>query len=179
LLIIGAGTQGRTHLEAFRAGLGTSEVFIASRDPAKAQALTIHAVSLGMKATVVPDPYKAVGQASLIVTATTSASPVLDGSLKPNQMVCAVGSFKPEVAELSPRVFQDATVVVDLLESAQNEAGDIIQAVAAGAYSWERVKPLVSFAHQPQPLSGPVIFKSVGHAAFDLAAVRLMLTWYR
>ena len=31
LLIVGAGTQGRAHLEAFRAGLGVSRAFISSR----------------------------------------------------------------------------------------------------------------------------------------------------
>ncbi|HEX2728487.1 MAG TPA: delta(1)-pyrroline-2-carboxylate reductase family protein, partial [Rubrobacteraceae bacterium] len=49
LLIVGAGTQGRAHLEAFREGLGVSEVFISSRTTMSAEALTEHAKSLGME----------------------------------------------------------------------------------------------------------------------------------
>jgi ornithine cyclodeaminase len=37
LLIVGAGAQGRSHLEAFREGLGVSKVFVASRTPAGAE----------------------------------------------------------------------------------------------------------------------------------------------
>ena len=51
----------------------------------------------------------------------------------------------------------------------------MIQAVAAGTAHWEQVRPLLDCLQAPQPTSGPVIFKSVGHAAFDLAAARLIL----
>ena len=175
LLIIGAGTQGWTHLEAFHYGLGTSEVVIASRSPAKAEALAAHARSLGMQARSIDKVGEAMGQVSLIVTATTSPTPVVTASLKPSQMVCAVGSFKPEVAELSPDVFRGATVAVDQVESAKIEAGDIIQAVAAGVLGWNQVKPILHHLKHPSTTAGPFIFKSVGHAAFDLAAVRLIL----
>jgi ornithine cyclodeaminase len=175
LLIIGAGTQGRTHLEAFHAGLGTSEVFIVSRSQTKAEALAAHAGSLGIKAQVVANVGDVIGQVCLIVTATTSPTPVVTTALKPNQMLCAVGSFKPQVAELSAQVFEGAMVAVDQIEAAKHEAGDIIQAVAAGRLSWDRVKPILHFLKHPVAGAGPVIFKSVGHAAFDLAAVRLML----
>src|ERR671914_971184 len=42
LLIVGAGTQGRSHLEAFREGLGTSRIFIASRTAERAGSLADH-----------------------------------------------------------------------------------------------------------------------------------------
>ena len=43
LLIVGAGVQGRAHLEAFAEGLGVREVWVASRRAASAQALVDHA----------------------------------------------------------------------------------------------------------------------------------------
>ncbi len=43
LLIVGAGVQGRSHLEAFAQGLGVREVWIASRSAASAQTLADHA----------------------------------------------------------------------------------------------------------------------------------------
>ncbi len=72
LLIVGAGAQGRSHLEAFREGLGVSKVFVASRTPAGAESLAARAEDLGMEATVVADPGAALAEVSLVVTATTS-----------------------------------------------------------------------------------------------------------
>src|SRR5512145_3211518 len=56
LLIVGAGVQGRAHLEAFAAGLNVKDVLIASRSTASAQALADHAHTLGLRASVVADP---------------------------------------------------------------------------------------------------------------------------
>ena len=39
MLIVGAGVQGRAHLEAFREGLGVQEVWVSSRSSASADAL--------------------------------------------------------------------------------------------------------------------------------------------
>ena len=49
LLIVGAGVQGRAHLEAFACGLAIRQVMIVSRSPASALALAQHALSLGCK----------------------------------------------------------------------------------------------------------------------------------
>jgi 1-piperideine-2-carboxylate/1-pyrroline-2-carboxylate reductase [NAD(P)H] len=175
LLIIGAGTQARTHLEAFQAGLGTQRVFITSRNLQRAQQLVEHAQHLGLEAQLVQRPEEALDQVSLVVAATTSPTPVLTQPLRPQMMVCAVGSFTPDKAELGSQVFAGAQVVVDLLEAAHTEAGDVIQAVAAGTAQWDRVRPLLDCLRTAQPATGPVVFKSVGHAAFDLAAARLIL----
>jgi 1-piperideine-2-carboxylate/1-pyrroline-2-carboxylate reductase [NAD(P)H] len=56
LLIVGAGVQGRAHLEAFAQGLGIQQVVIASRSAASAEALAAHARSLGLQASVTQDP---------------------------------------------------------------------------------------------------------------------------
>ncbi|HJQ29022.1 MAG TPA: delta(1)-pyrroline-2-carboxylate reductase family protein, partial [Rubrobacter sp.] len=56
LLVVGAGTQGRSHLEAFHEGLGVSKVFISSRSANSATSLADHARSLGMDAEAVEHP---------------------------------------------------------------------------------------------------------------------------
>src|ERR687896_57709 len=56
LLIVGAGTQGRAHLEAFHEGLGTSRTFINARTEERAEVLVEHAEGLGMEARVVGHP---------------------------------------------------------------------------------------------------------------------------
>jgi 1-piperideine-2-carboxylate/1-pyrroline-2-carboxylate reductase [NAD(P)H] len=102
LLIVGAGTQARSHLEAFREGLGVSKVLLTSRTTERAVSLAEHARSLGMDARVVDGPQEALDEVSLIVTATTSGDPVLPEKVPEGVFVAAVGAFDPEMAELAP-----------------------------------------------------------------------------
>lgn len=172
LLIVGAGTQACSHLEAFHEGLGVSKVFITSRTRASAESLADHAKSLGMEAGVVESSGQVLDEVYLIVTATTSQEPVLPDDLPEGLFVAAVGAFKPEMAELPPGLLSRSTVVVDTLEGAKEEAGDLIQAARAEAFRWKDAVPLEEVLRQPAPPRGPVVFKSVGHALWDLAAAR-------
>jgi 1-piperideine-2-carboxylate/1-pyrroline-2-carboxylate reductase [NAD(P)H] len=172
LLIVGSGTQGRAHLEAFHEGLGTSRVFVNSRTEESANSLAEHAENLGMEARVVGEPGEALGEASLVVTATTSREPVLPDGVSEGSFVAAVGSFEPGAAELPAGLVASAAVVVDTLEGARAEAGDLIQAEKTGAFSWENVTQLEDVLRTPDRPEGTVVFKSVGHALWDLAAAR-------
>ena len=176
LLVVGAGAQGRAHLEAFREGLGVREVSVASRTAGKAEALAEHARSLGMEARALTGPDEALGEAlgevGLVVTATTSREPVLPEEVPDGTFVAAVGSFEPEAAELPPGLVSRSTVVVDTIEGAREEAGDLIRAQEAGAFSWEDATALGDVLRTRQRPRGTVVFKSVGHALWDLAAAR-------
>ena len=173
LLVVGAGTQGRSHLEAFREGLGVSEVFIYSRTTESAAALAEHAVGLGMDAVVVPRPEDALGEVTLLVTATTSREPVLPEGVRGDAFVAAVGSFEPEAAELPPAMISRSTVVVDTTEGAREEAGDLLQAESVGAFRWESAAALEDALRWSERPGGLVVFESVGHALWDLAAAKL------
>jgi 1-piperideine-2-carboxylate/1-pyrroline-2-carboxylate reductase [NAD(P)H] len=172
LLIVGAGTQGHAHLEAFHEGLGTSRVFLNSRTRERSEALAEYAERLDMEARVIEDPAEALGEASLVVTATTSREPVLPEGVSEDAFVAAVGSFEPGAAELSAGLVARAAVVVDTLEGAREEAGDLIQAHEAGVFSWENATQLEDVLRASERLEGIVVFKSVGHALWDLAAAR-------
>jgi ornithine cyclodeaminase len=180
LLVFGAGVQARSHIEAFHAGLGLRDVFIVSRTRTNAEELAAHARSLGMNAEVIEEPAAVLDKVKLIVMATTSRTPLLDAALAADIMICAVGAFKADMAELSPRVINSASrIVVDMIEGARAEAGDLIQAAAQTGWNWTRVQQLeetfLDAGNGTGAGAGPVIFKSVGHALFDLAAARLAL----
>ncbi len=172
LLVVGAGSQGHAHLDAFHEGLGTSTVFVNSRTRERAEALADRAERLGLDVRVVADPAEALGEASLVVTATTSREPVLPEDVPEGVFVAAVGSFEPDAAELPARLVARSTVVVDTLEGAKEEAGDLIQAHNAGAFSWEDATELEDVLRSSERPSGTIVFKSVGHALWDLAAAR-------
>lgn len=181
LLIVGAGVQGRSHLEAFAQGLGVREVWIASRSAASAQALADHAQARGLKARVVDDPNAALAHCPLVVTCTPAQGVVLRTLPRDDAFIAAVGAFTPKMVELSPElcrhVAQHGRIVVDTRD-ADHEAGDLLQAglevtglatladvvrdgVAGGTGGAGRAGP------------GPVLFKSCGWAGWDLAAARL------
>jgi 1-piperideine-2-carboxylate/1-pyrroline-2-carboxylate reductase [NAD(P)H] len=174
LLVFGAGAQARAHVEAFRDGLGVDSLFIASPTRSRAEAMAEHARALGMTAEAVASPTAALDEAKLIVTATTSRTPVLAGRLAEDVMVCAVGAFRADMAEVSPELVGASSVVVDTLHGAQEEAGDLIGAEREGVWGWERARTLAEVLAGPRlELPGPILFKSVGHALFDLASARV------
>ncbi|GIW25104.1 delta(1)-pyrroline-2-carboxylate reductase family protein [Meiothermus sp.] len=170
LLIIGAGTQGKSHLEAFQEGLGTDKVYIYSRSREHAEALASYARQRRMLGQAVGSLEPALDEASLIVCATTSPTPVLLRA-PDRAFIAAVGAYRPEMAEVGPEVVRQAALYVDTLEGARAEAGDLLQA----GVDWNQVQPLARALHQPKP-GGRVLFKSVGHALWDLAAARLAIS---
>jgi ornithine cyclodeaminase len=169
LLVSGSGTQARAHMEAMHEGLGVTQVYITSKNMAHSEALAAYGRELGLDARATGDPGEALSQVSLVVTATTSTRPVLPPNVADYTFIAAVGAYTPSMAELPPELVRRSRLFVDTLEGAQAEAGDLIQA----GVDWSRVTPLERALDIARPESGPVIFKSVGHALWDLAAARL------
>jgi ornithine cyclodeaminase len=168
LLLIGAGAQARAHLEAFREGLGTQRVWIYSRSAPRRDDLLRLAVAWGMEAEPLADPHTPLREPLLIVTATNSNEPVLLQPPAPGSFIAAVGAFRPTMAELAPAVLVGADLVVDTLEGAKREAGDLLQA----GVDWSSVSALQARLEGVRP-DRTVVFKSVGHGIFDLAAATL------
>lgn len=170
LLVVGSGVQARGHLEAFAAGLGTRRAWVVSRTAAKAEALAAHGRALGLDCTAVERVEEVLPKAALIVTATTSSKPVLPAEgVRPDAFIAAVGAHSPGEAEIPAPLVRRCRIYVDMPEACAAEAGDLIQA----RVDWRGVASLAGALDQPRPESGPVLFKSVGHALFDLAAAEL------
>ncbi|MDQ6881877.1 MAG: delta(1)-pyrroline-2-carboxylate reductase family protein [Pseudomonadota bacterium] len=172
LLIVGAGSQGRAHLEAFAEGLGVRQVRVASRGAAGAQHLVDHARSLGMRASVVTDVDAQLADCPLVVTCTPAHGAVLRAMPRPDAFIAAVGAFTPAMVELDAalcRHFADhGSIVVDT-HDARHEAGDLLQA----GLDVTRFADLRAAVLEPgRSFPGPVLFKSCGWAGWDLAAAR-------
>ncbi len=180
MLIVGAGVQGRAHLEAFHEGLGVQEFWIASRSASSADALVTHAQSLGLQALRVDDPKAALADCPLVVSATPAQEVVLSNPPRSDAFVAAVGAFTPRMVEWSASVCQHiartGTLVVDTRD-ADHEAGDLLQAgidVAALPTLADVVGQTAAWQNAQRPLGGPVFFKSCGWGGWDLAAARCM-----
>jgi 1-piperideine-2-carboxylate/1-pyrroline-2-carboxylate reductase [NAD(P)H] len=131
MLIVGAGAQGKSHLQAFAEGMGIQEFVIASRSIESAQKLLDYALSLGLQARAVVDANAALAECPIAVTCTPASAVVLNALPRSDGFIAAVGAFTPQMVELGPELCQyfatQATLVVDTTD-AEHEAGDLLQA---------------------------------------------------
>jgi ornithine cyclodeaminase len=183
LTCFGAGAQAPHQIAAVRAVRPIRRIVLCSRTAARAEALAARlreddpTVGVGVE----PDADRAARQADIICLATTSNTPVVrDEAIRPGAHINGVGSHTPAMAEAPPALVARARVVVDHAIGARAEAGDLIQAVAAGVVA-ERVfeTELGQVAAGRAPgRAGPdeiTFFKSVGNAIQDVALARFIL----
>jgi ornithine cyclodeaminase/alanine dehydrogenase-like protein (mu-crystallin family) len=165
LAIIGSGVQARSHLEALRLVREFREVRVWS--PRRAAAFAEeHGVDAAASAE------EAVRGADVVVTATTSPTPVVYGEwLSPGAHINAVGAPRPEWRELDDEVLRRAKVYVDSREAAMKESGDVIAAREVLA----EIGEVVSGAEQGRrSLEEVTLFKSLGLAVEDVATAELV-----
>src|SRR5208282_1204702 len=91
--------------------------------------------------TACDSPAEAVAGAGIVVTATSSAEPVLRLDwLVPGTHVNAVGACVPQARELDAETMAAAGVFADSRESVANESGDYVLAQAEGAIGPDHVR---------------------------------------
>src|SRR5262249_20245821 len=121
---------------------------------------------------------EAVRGAAIIVTATSSARPVLEGAwLRPGVHLNAVGSNRIERRELDEAAVRRADLlVVDALEQARLEAGALL--AVDGGVPLDRaveLKDIVGGARPGRSSDSEItLFKSLGLGLEDLAAASLV-----
>ena len=165
LAIIGSGVQAHSHLEALRLVRNFREVRVWS--PRRAAAF---AKEHGVRAATSAE--EAVRGADVVVTATTSPTPVLSGGwLSPGAHINAVGAPRPDWRELDDEVLERSRVYVDSREAALKESGDVI---AAGEIFAE-IGEVVSGARPGRQSDEEItLFKSLGLAVEDVATAELV-----
>ena len=162
--ILGSGVQARSHIEALKLVREFDEIRIWSRTEAHAREL---ADEINGTVTTAKD---AVRGADVVVTVTSSTTPVLKGEwLKPGAHVNAVGACRPDWRELDDQAMRNV-VFVDSRAAASQEAGDII--LSRAKIQGELGEAL---AGKVDPRAGETtIFKSLGLAVEDVASASLV-----
>lgn len=179
LLVFGSGPQAWGHVHALAAVRSLRTVRVAGRNPERQAALIGRLRDDGFQASAATGADLAT--ADIVVCATTARQPVFDGrQLAEHACVVAVGSHEPAARELDDAVFRRADrVVVEERGAALREAGDILQAIAAGALDAGDLLDLAQLATLA-PGPGISVFKSVGMGWQDLAvAEAAYATWSR
>lgn len=167
LAVLGAGLQGASHIEALRTLRRFDDLRIWNRTPERAQRLAAHAGGRAMGCE------EAVRGADVVVVATASTEPVIDGRwLKPGAKVASVGWSGRDGAELDAATMANV-VIVDSREGTQTESGNV-----------RRYAPRIR-GELGELLAGrctvdpreTVVFDSIGMACEDVAAAAL--AWER
>ena len=168
LAMLGSGAMAFDQIDAVRAVRDIDEIYVWSRTLENAAAL---ADRVGGRA--LEDADEAVRRADIVSCATPARTPLFaEESVQPGTHINAVGAFTPEMAELSPGLLERAYVVVDDVDAAAAEAGDLIQ---ADRHPNTTLRDLLAGTH-PQIGEDVTVFKSVGVAAQDVAAAARALT---
>ncbi|MDN4060267.1 delta(1)-pyrroline-2-carboxylate reductase family protein [Massilia sp. YIM B02769] len=168
ILIVGTGVQARHHVQALHALYPQAEVWVQARTRDAATRFcdahqALHG-SLRPRASDAP-------AMDVVITLTTSLEPVYDEAPRPGCLVIGVGAFRPEMAELGATTLHGSELYADDPPGARHEAGDLLRA----GIDWSRVGSLGALLRGPVDHTRPAVFKSVGTAAWDLAAARVAM----
>jgi ornithine cyclodeaminase len=167
LVVLGAGAMSFDQVAAVKAVRPIKRVLVWSRTFSRAQEL---ASRVGGEAVAEADP--AVAEADVVSCATPATTPLFQpDSVRPGAHINAVGAFRPGMIEVPTETTVGAYVVVDDVEAAAAEAGDLI---AAGRTPDATLTDVLAGRHAPIE-ADITFFKSVGVASQDVAAAAAAL----
>ncbi|HZY41091.1 MAG TPA: ornithine cyclodeaminase family protein [Anaerolineae bacterium] len=177
LAIIGAGVQARSHLTAMTCVRAIRRVRVASRNIEHSRKFAAE-MSAQCAAPIEPvaTVEAAVRDADLIVTATSSAEPVLKrGWISHGAHLNVVGASLPTAREVDTATIAASSLFVDRRESTVNESGDYLFALREGAIGPDHIRAEIGevlIGAQAGRINPDEItlFKSLGLAVEDLAA---------
>ena len=172
-VIVGAGVQGRAHARTVVDVLeGVREVSVTFISRSELADLPHPWVESGSA-----EADEVLGRAGLVVVATSAGEPVVvDRQLRPDATVLAVGAHTADTRELHEDVLRGAQVIVEDVEAARREAGDVAIAVEKGALAWDDVVTMAEIVRGEVALDPArrAVFKTVGMPWEDLAVARVV-----
>jgi alanine dehydrogenase len=175
LLVVGTGKLAPMVIEAHAAVRPIKQVRIWGRNPEKASRLAAEYADR-FDSEAVEDLAAAAREADVISCVTLSSEPLIRGEwLKPGAHLDLIGAFRPTMRECDAECLRRGEVFVDTYAGARGEAGDILQAVDEGAFSFDQIgAELAELMRGERPGRSSdeaiTVFKSVGASLEDLAA---------
>jgi ornithine cyclodeaminase/alanine dehydrogenase len=174
--VFGSGKQARTQVQAVCRVRRIRQVQVYSPNEERRRTFAAEMSELCQTEVVpVPRPEMAAEKKDIIITATTSREPVLNGHwLAEGTHINAIGSNFLGKAEIdSVTVRRCAVIAVDSKDQARIEAGDFQQPLEDGSLHWADVRELGQIIvgrypgrKHPQDVT---LFKSLGIAIEDVA----------
>ena len=179
--VIGSGFQARTQLEAVCAVREIREARVFSRRQERREDFaTRSSERLGVDVKAVESAQECVEGADIVITITSARDPVALGEwLAPGAHINAAGGnhwMRREIDEAA--VLRSEVIVVDDLEQAKVECGDLMWLEARGSFRWDMAHELKEVIAGRVPgrvtQEGVTLFESMGVALEDIAAADLV-----
>jgi ornithine cyclodeaminase/alanine dehydrogenase-like protein (mu-crystallin family) len=178
LALLGTGAQAADQVRAMAAVRPVSRLAVFGRNPSRAHGFAdrLRAEFPEIVTRVAASAADAVSDAEIVCCATSSSTPLFEVDDLPERVhVNAIGSYLPSMRELPAELLGSAAcVVVDQVEAALEEAGEVIHAVDSGVLERSSLVELGDALRTPPAASGRTVFKSVGLAVQDWAIARLL-----
>ncbi|WP_253443201.1 ornithine cyclodeaminase family protein [Halomonas sp. Y3] len=175
LLVVGTGKLAPMVIEAHAAVRPIRRVRIWGRSAEKAEALAAEYAER-FETSAVGDLEAATREADIVSCVTLSTAPLIRGAwLTPGTHLDLIGAFRPSMRETDADCLARSEVFVDTYAGARGEAGDILQAMEEGAFSFDAIRAELAelLRAEKSGRSSPeaiTLFKSVGASLEDLAA---------
>lgn len=177
LAVYGAGLQARGHIEAIASVRKLSDVRIWARNADRARALAAEMKALPVPVRAVDSGEAAARGADIICTVTSSATPVLLGDwVGPGAHVNLVGSSAPTPVETDTALVLKSRFIADHRDHVLAHGAEFLRARQAGKVTdahlvGEIGEVLIGRIPGRQNAEQVTVYKSLGHAVQDLAAV--------
>ncbi len=182
LALFGYGAQAKSHLRALTRVRRMERIGVWGRNRTVAQEFAREAsVELDLEVRAWEDPAALATQAHIICTVTSASEPILKGAwVSPGTHVNAVGSSFAGPREIDSDLVARSRYFVDYRKAALVSAAEFLAAKAEGLVSDEHIageigEVLIGRAEGRRSAEDVTIYKSLGHIAQDLAAIRYAL----
>ena len=174
ILIVGAGTVGRSLFQAYSAAFPKARFTVWNRTRKNAEAMIEDCPGLQ----VADDLEAAVGAADIVTSATMSTEPLLKGEwFKPGQHVDLIGAYRPDMREVDDAALKRARIFVDSYDTTVGHIGEIKIPLEAGVIARDDLVADYYEADNFKRQSDDEItlFKNGGGAHLDLMTSRYIL----
>jgi len=179
--IFGAGAQGRTQLWAVTVARDIARAYVYDvNEESVRRFITEMAPRLQLDIVKANSPDQVLKETDIICTATSSPTPLFDGSkVREGTHINAVGSHTPKARELDTAIIKRSKIIADSYDACLKEAGDIMIPIQEGAIDKSHLRAElgeVIIGRKPGRADAREItlFKSNGLAIQDVAAAKLV-----
>ena len=180
LAVIGTGVQSRGQIESVISVRQIEEITLYNRSYQKAEEarLEIREKHPDINIIITNSSQEAIENADIIVTATNSNVPVINGTIPKGTHINAIGSFKPTMQEIPTEIVKKVNkIIVESREAVLEETGDLIIPIREGVLASEDIYAelgeLVEGKRNGREFEHEItLFKSVGLAPMDVAVAK-------
>lgn len=181
VLVIGAGALASSLIEAYAHAMPQlDEIAVWARNEQKAQAAVKGTANGNVQVVPVGGSLESyVRAADIIVTATSSPTPVLNGDwVRSGSHIDLVGAFRADTREADDELMGKAKIFVDSRDTTIDHIGDLVIPIATGVIQRTDVLgdfyDLVSGADGRRSQEEITVFKNGGGAHLDLMTARVI-----